>query len=553
MKRTETKNTATFNIFGLLIVMIIVCLTVTVVMVVRSRSGSYTVAAGSTVYDEENEYIPVEKDATLYQKKDGKYYLKTRDKEVYCLGKNVVVRNGDTGTLTIFGDLYQVSAEGSVMQEKDRSEISDFSKPGLYKLADRKYLMTGKSILSTDDAYDTSDYVYINIYKTGTAVLMNDQGCQNIVYPIMLNTGDLYLDISSEYAYFAENLINLKNILGSTNQYNGDALVYTEGLVTDEEYASAANNPDSITIVAGNGGNGGSGGIGGNGGSGGSAGSGGSGGSGGNGGSGGSGGSGGFGGNAGSGGAGGDGGVGGTGGTGGAGGTGGIGGDGGTGGDGGKGSDANISALKWVELTGVTAGIGSIDVDYFVSDVTDDYVAVYLIVEHKEGGTTKKDKIFLNKTSTHYTINNCTPGTSYNISLCYDAYYSTGGVVDDEPTSVTQDTVKVKTGSNLGSLEITKLTEKGISFEITLDQQYLISAGKVTLYDSTNNNMRLGTYTITAADLENAKKGETIQADITFANTGVNDKDRLYLKFEDVTYNGSAFTISEQASITYRK
>ena len=35
-----------------------------------------------------------------------------------------------------------------------------------------------------------------------------------------------------------------------------------------------------------------------------------------------------------------------------------------TGGDGGEGSDAEISALKWIELTSVTPNIGTIDVKY---------------------------------------------------------------------------------------------------------------------------------------------------------------------------------------------
>ena len=136
--------------------------------------------------------------------------------------------------------------------------------------------------------------------------------------------------------------------MGSTNEYGGDALIYVEGLVDDEQYKSAQDTPDVITIV---GGNGGSGGAGGNGGAGGVGGTGGYGGTGGHGGSGG------------------------TGGVGGAGGTGGNGGDGGQGGDGGKGSDANVNALKWVKLVGVTAGIGTIDVDYVVTDITDAFLS----------------------------------------------------------------------------------------------------------------------------------------------------------------------------------
>lgn len=526
MKRTVKKNTASYNIFGALIVLVIIALTVTVVMVVRSRSGSYTIPAGSTVYDENNEYIPIDEEASLYQKADKKYYLKTADKEIYTLGNNAVVRDGESGSIWVYGDMYQIAADGSVTSSAGRNEISDFGTPGLYKLADRKYLMTGRDIVSTDNSYETSSYVYVTIYTSGTAVLMNHEANQNVVYPIMLHSGDLYLDISSEYAFYGNNLINLKNVIGSTNQYHGDALVYTEGLVDDEEYAKAAANPDTITIVAGNGGNGGSGGTGGSAGSGGS------------------------GGNGGTAGDGGSGGKGGTGGIGGSGGTGGIGGDGGTGGDGGRGSDASISALKWVELSGVTAGIGSIDVDYFVSDVTDDYVSVYLLVEHKDAsGSTVTDKIFLSKTSTHYTIANCMPGTNYTVTLCYDAYYSTGGIVDDEPTSVKQDVAKVKTGSNLGTIEVASLKESSVTFDVTLDEQYLITSGKVVLC---KDNTELGAFTLDS-DIVGKAAGEPYRASISFDNTMVSSGDRLYLKFKDVIYNGASFTITEQTAITYNK
>lgn len=525
----KTKNKAMFNLFGSLIVLVLIGLTVTVVMVVRSRNGSYTVPAGSVVYDEENEYIPIDENATLYQKSDGNYYLKTAEKEVYSLGSNVVIKDGESGSIVIYGDLYQIAADGTVTSSTGKNEVSDLSQASLYKLADRKYLMTGKKIASTDSTYETSGYVYINIYKSGTAVLMNDEAYKNMVYPVMLQSDDLYFDISSEYALFGENLVNLKNVLGSTNEYTGDALIYTEGLVDDEQYATAANNPDSITIVAGNGGTGGTGGSGGSAGNGGSGGSGGS---------------------AGDGGTGGNGGSGGTGGVGGNGGTGGVGGDGGSGGDGGRGSDANISALKWVELSGVTAGIGTIDVDYFVSDVTDDYVSVYLLVDHKDAsGNAKTDKIYLNKTSTHYTITGCTPGTNYTVTLCYDAYYSTGGIIDDEPTSVKQDSVKVKTGSNLGTLEVVSLNESSVSFDVSLNSNYLISSGKVALY---NGNTKLGTYTLDSNTIKNAAK-DAAGATISFNKSQVSNGDRLYLKFEDVIYNGAAFDITEQASITYNK
>ncbi len=520
----QRKNTLYFNIFGSIIGVMLIALTVTVVVVIRNQAGSYVIPAGSTVYDIDNEYIPIVEDATIYQKGSGIYYLKTADKEVYTLGENAVVKDNSTNSIWVYGDLYEIASDGTVTVSYGRNELKTIGAPGLYKLADRKYLMTGKSITSTDKEYATNDYVYVNIYKSGAAVLMNDQSNQNILRPIMLNSEDLYLDISSEYAFFNNNLINLKNVLGSTNEYGGDALIYVEGLVDDEQYQSAADTPDVITIV---GGNGGSGGAGGNGGQGGMGGTGGIGGTGGHGGSGG------------------------TGGVGGAGGTGGNGGDGGQGGDGGKGSDANVNALKWVKLVGVTAGIGTIDVDYVVTDITDDYVAVWLEVKYKDaGGTEKNEKVYLSKTDNEYILRGCAPATYYDISLWYSAYYKTGGIVGDAPENKMVDSVRVQTSSNLGNIEVVKQTENAIEFNMTLDNQYLIESGSVALYRA--DGTEISHIVLDANTIQNAAKG-TVKLSVPISSTALNDGDRLYLQFKDVIYNGAAFTIPDQASITYTK
>ena len=542
MKRAEKKNTAIYNIFGALIVLTLVGLSVVVVNVLKNKEETYVIPAGSTVYDINNEYIPLEDDAEVYWKSDGYCYLKTSDKEVYKLGKQAVVHDKDTASVKIYGDIYKIDADGIISNLTGVTEISDFSEPGIYKMADRKYLMTGNGIKSTDKSYNAEKYVYVTIYKTGTAVLMNNEQYKNVVYPIMLKAEDLYFDISSELALYDDNLINLKKVIGSTNEYTDDALLYVEGLIDDEEYNAASKNPDVITIV---GGNGGSGGMGGAGGAAGDGGDGGYGGSGGVGGTGGNGGSGGYGG------VGGIGGVGGTGGLGGVGGTGGIGGDGGNGGDGGKGSDANISALKWVELTSVTPNIGSIDVKYYVSDITNDYVGVYLLVEHVENGANKVEKVYLNKTSTNYTIKNCKPNTQYGVTLCYEAYFTTGGKIDDEPTSVQHDKVVVRTGSDLGYFSVTSLKEDSIEIQLKLQKDYLITSGNIVLYNS-DGNKKIATYVISQNEIKAAAENN-VMCSIEFDATKVDTGDLLYLVFEDVVYNGEPFVISQKTTITYNK
>ena len=207
MKRAEKKNTAIYNIFGALIVLTLVGLSVVVVNVLKNKEETYVIPAGSTVYDINNEYIPLEDDAEVYWKSDGYCYLKTSDKEVYKLGKQAVAHDKDTDSIKVYGDIYKIDADGIISNLTGVTEISDFSEPGIYKMADRKYLMTGNGIKSTDKSYNAEKYVYVTIYKTGTAVLMNNEQYKNVVYPIMLKAEDLYFDISSELALYDDNLI----------------------------------------------------------------------------------------------------------------------------------------------------------------------------------------------------------------------------------------------------------------------------------------------------------------------------------------------------------
>lgn len=542
MRKLDKKNTISFNIFGALIVLGLIALTVSVVMVIRSRTGSETIAASSVVYNDENEYILLDKDGKLSKKWDGNYYLKS-GRENYSLGPNAVVFDKNSGLLTVYGDLYKINQDGTIESASEKTEISDYNSPGIYKMQDRKYLMTGGSIDATDGSFGTSKFVIASINRSGTALLMNDQQYANMIYPVMLKSDDLYFDIASEYAYYDKNLIYLKNVLGSSNEYKGDPLLYKEGLVGEEELqvATSKNNPDVITIVGGNGGQGGAGGQGGIGGTGGQGGTGGVAGDGGTGGTGGVGGTGGDGGQGGRGGIGGDGGDGGQGG---AGGQGGFGGDGGKGGNGGLGNDGEISALKWIRLNGVQAGMTTLDANYIVSDLTDDYVSVYL--EVKNLATSAIEKIFLDKTQTNYVVRGCDPGTYYEVTIGYTAYYNeNGGAVLKD---IKQDTFKVRTSSNFGDITIASVTQSDVNFVLKLNQEYVISAGTVALYKA--DGTKVAELNLTDAMIREA------------ASTGYSGKisgfgsipegERLSLKLINTVYNGKEVNVDNQESFTYK-
>ena len=155
----------------------------------------------------------------------------------------------------------------------------------------------------------------------------------------------------------------------------------------------------------------------------------------------------------------------------------------------------------------------------------------------------------MSKTDNEYVIRGCTPGTYYDISLWYSAYYQTGGIVGDSPEEKMVDSVRVQTSSNLGNIEVVKQTENAITFDLTLDSQYLIESGSVALY---RDGAEISHIVLDASTIQEAAKG-TVRLSVPISSTALNNGDRLYLQFKDVIYNGAAFTIPDQASITYTK
>ena len=514
----------TFNIFGILIVAALATFSVVVITVIRKGSDNYSVSQGSTVYTEDNEYVDMTTDGKLHKEWDGKYYLKLNgERTSYCLGKNTVIYDSDKQNLTFYGKAYQIHEDGIVDNIDDMTEVENIKEPTIYKLRDRMYVMTGGNIHATDDSFSTNDYVAINIHKTGTAMLMNNNYYVNMIQPIMLESDGLYFDIASELMVHDEKVVNLKNVIGSSNLYTGRALVYEEGLAEEDDETLMANNPDVITIMGGNGGSGGTGGEGGIGGTGGEGGVGGTGGVGGIGGTGG------------------NGGIGGTGGIGGSGGTGGIGGDGGDGGKGGEGSDAVFAATKWVSLNGATAGIGSIDVNYTVNDLTNDYVDVFLNVYKTSNLSTPIEQIHLDKSANHYTVTNgISPGTQYRLELGYIAYAE-----DGNKQIITQDIVQVTTDGNLAYIEINKVSTSkvgsdtivAVTYTVRADSNYVMNPCKVGLYYG--NDLQGSPEDV---DMNKAVSADGYQSTIKFkANDDVSGK-KISMKFTSAIYNQNDMT-----------
>ena len=354
LKRQYGKKTKTaFLILGGISAIIIGGMIVFAQQTASSASEGIKLYPGSVVYD--STYTPVElvTEGTVRKNSDGQFFLDSGSGEL-PLGAHTMAYTGNG--IQVFGGGYRINEKGQIDSLKDGQEYEDINEPVLYKIADRRYIMTGNRIEDSSGIFQVSEYSYIVMDTVGNARLYSGDTSLKTTQPTVITSGNISFDIAGEQASAGNQVVDMSRVFGTTNTF--DSGIYK---TIEEEQV-----PDDINLVVrgGNGGDGGSGGSGGTGGTGGTGGIGGRGGTGGNGGTGGMGGSGG------------------RGGTGGTGGIGGIGGQGGKGGAGGVGEDKN--AVSSAKIRAAYPHKSSITIDYSFTDPYGSLGTVYLEAHCKQ-------------------------------------------------------------------------------------------------------------------------------------------------------------------------
>lgn len=367
--------------FSILVIGIVAGLSIAAISSGSDDEMDFIVNSDCVAYDEAGNQIILDSSATVYKSWTGEWILKDSKSKIYNLGKNTAIY--DDGVLKIFGGGYQILDEDEVVELDRYNELSDLANPGFFKLADRRYLMTGSRIGGDNNPINTSKYVFIVMDKSGNAMLLNGDVCKKTKSATVLDGTNYKFDIANEKLIFGEDdSIDLKKIIGSTNEYDaGEDVDLMRKKAAEYEEKGYTTNPEEIILDL-SGGDGGDGGIGGYGG---------------------------------------DGGIGGTGGGGGIGGTGGNGGIGGKGGDGGEGQVPEVTdARKTMNIYGVTANYTSAIVRYNVNDpygqLGDPYFDIY-----KQGasGTYEHFKSeYVDIDGSEVTLFDLTPNTKYKIDFC---------------------------------------------------------------------------------------------------------------------------------------
>lgn len=430
MRSLAAGNKKRFAIFAIIIIIIIILLITCLRLALNHEVEEYRIESNVTLYDSEYEPLQPEEAGTITKKWDGNYYL-TLDNtnETYKLNPEVVSYNGNNSQVTLYGDVFKVLLDGQVEKYSKDTTIRNTSEDAFYKIADRQYLMISNSIKNESGSISTSKYLYIIIDKSGNTLLLNNEIYARTINPIVLSTSSYRFDIANEKLIVGNEEINLKDIIGSTNEYvekEEEKDMDWQNLIPEYNGGTSENGSDN----SGNGQNADGSVINNQGGA-----------------------------------------QSGT--------------NAGTSGNAGNGGDTIINnsnsstnqtpLSKSVSLRGAIATSSYIDIEYAVQDPQNRYQTVYAFVE----AVGYENTIALDKNATTYRLTDLEPNTEYKITLGYKEITEDNEVVDN-----IEDVLSVRTTKINASLDVTRVStgSKKVYFNLKLDQNYAFDYAKIALY-----------------------------------------------------------------------
>ena len=441
-RKYDIRNKKSFIIILILSIAIISVFSLFIYKYSKASKIEYVIESGTVLQDVDKNYISVDDDALLKIRWNDSYYLVYNDEKIN-LGKKVIAYNTITGSMKLYGTFYEIASDGKIVENKNETILANTTDCKFYKLDDREYLLIDRVIKSDDNSIEASNYLLVELDKAGNAKLSNNKINLKTISPTKLVTSKYTFDIANEILNFGKYDIDLKKIIGSTNQYKPEK----ENATGSGGSGSGTGNGTGDGSGSGTGSGGGSGGSGG-----------------------------------------------------GAGGTGtgnGI----GTGTGGGAGDIINngdigtvpdmdeiMDKIKMTSIIRVVEGLTQIDVDYVIYDPYNEYKSVY--VEVVGGGNV--EVIYLSKTDTHVTLNNLKANTDYRLNFTYTTSVKNEETEVEELVPYTFEQFDLRTKMPEYSISVYKISKvyNTLTYKVNLQSGYSISQVKVNLsfeYDEINS------------------------------------------------------------------
>lgn len=251
MRKYDMKNKRNIGVIIAISIIIIIMFSLIIRFFFTMNREEYTITSGSIVFDKDKTLIKLDNDGIIKTKWKGEYYLIYNDKN-YELGNTALAFNENTTEIKLYGRYYEISSGSEINITSDETIISNSLITKFYKLADRKYLIVDKEIKSLDNLLSTTDFLLVELDKAGNATLTNHKVNLKTFSETSIVTSNYTFDIANEILTYGSDKIDLKKIIGTTNEYE------KEDLIPDE--SDNINDNISNIVVNGNGtGTGGSG------------------------------------------------------------------------------------------------------------------------------------------------------------------------------------------------------------------------------------------------------------------------------------------------------
>lgn len=221
LRKYDLRNKRSFLIVGIIAIILIVIFSFFIYKFIKIGNVEYKLDSGTVIMDNNNDSMVLKENATLKMKWTGNYYLKFDDsKKEEVLSPNVISYND--GKIQLYGKFFEVRNKDDIVITKDETKIDNISTPRFYKIEDRKYLLVSGSIISSDSQISANDFLLVELDKSGNAKLTNNKVNLKTISKTTLVTSTYEFDINNELLKFGDDTIDLKKIIGTSNQYKED-------------------------------------------------------------------------------------------------------------------------------------------------------------------------------------------------------------------------------------------------------------------------------------------------------------------------------------------
>ena len=217
-RKYDLRNKRNFVIILIIAIAVIGIFSLFIYKYKHASTIEYLIETGSVIQDDSKNYINIEEDAKLKIRWNDTYYLVYQDKKIN-LSKKVIVFNTITGSMNLYGKFYEIDKTGKIIENKNETVLKNTTNNKFYKLDDRKYLLIDRQIVSDDRTIEASNYMLVELDKMGNAKLSNNKLNLKTISPTVLVTSEYTFDIANEILKYGSLNIDLKKIIGSTNQY----------------------------------------------------------------------------------------------------------------------------------------------------------------------------------------------------------------------------------------------------------------------------------------------------------------------------------------------